>query len=446
MHANVLALVASASTALAVSQGFNYGAANSDGSFRFQDDFQREFALAKSLPGTDGFTSARLYTMIQGGSSTNEPISAIPAAIAEGTTLLLGLWGSGGDGFFSAEITALRTAIQQYGSAFTDLVVGISVGSEDLYRISPTGIAANSGYGANPDTLARYVAQLREAIRGTPLANAPVGHVDTWTAWVNGSNQAVIDAVDWVGVNAFPYFENTLSNSVQSGAELYESALSQTRNAVGGKEMWLTETGWPVSGKTENLAVPSPENAKVFWDTVGCPRFGNVNMYWYTLQDATPTVPNPSFGIVGSDGGAPLFDLSCDAPTSTSSASASTATASNTASSAASGLSSVVTSAIATGGASSAVVNPPASSGGALGPSQGGEVIVPSLTQGAGPAPTNATGPVTQTTVVVGTGGATATGPSPTTSPILVGEGAASSLSASFVGAFIALFAAAMAL
>lgn len=65
MHSSsLLALAASVSTAFAVSQGFNYGAANSDGSNRLQADFQREFALAQQLPGTSGFTSARLYTMI----------------------------------------------------------------------------------------------------------------------------------------------------------------------------------------------------------------------------------------------------------------------------------------------------------------------------------------------------------------------------------------------
>ena len=65
MYTNVLNLLACATTALAASQGFNYGAVNSDGSNRNQADFQKEFALAKSLPGTNGgFTSARLYTMI----------------------------------------------------------------------------------------------------------------------------------------------------------------------------------------------------------------------------------------------------------------------------------------------------------------------------------------------------------------------------------------------
>ncbi|KAF4637826.1 hypothetical protein G7Y89_g238 [Cudoniella acicularis] len=322
---SVLALAASVSSAAATAyQGFNYGSTNADGSFTSQAQYEAQFTTAKNLVGTSGFTSARLYTMIQGGSSTNQPTEAIPAAISAGTSLLLGLWASGGDGPFDAELTALASAISQYGSAFTDLVVGISVGSEDLYRISPTGIEANSGYGAEPATIASYIGQLRSAIANTGLAGKPVGHVDTWTAWVNGSNQAVIDAVDFVGVDAYPYFQNTMSNSIGSAQSLFESALSQTQSAVGSKDVWITETGWPVSGSSQNLGVPSLANAKTYWDEVGCPRFGNVNIYWYTLQDSDSVTPNPSFGLVGSTlSTTPLYDLSCTNITTSSSSSVS---------------------------------------------------------------------------------------------------------------------------
>ena len=104
---------------------------------------------------------------------------------------MLGLWASGGQGGIDAEITALKSAIDKWGTGFTSLVAGISVGSEDLYRISPTGIAAKSGYGADPATIASYIGQVRAAIANTPLSGASIGHVDTWTAWVNSSNQAV---------------------------------------------------------------------------------------------------------------------------------------------------------------------------------------------------------------------------------------------------------------
>jgi len=83
----------------------------------------------------------------------------------------------------NAEITALKSAISQYGDNFAKLVAGISVGSEDLYRSSPTGQAANAGIGADAATVASFISQVRDAIKGTSLGSAPVGHVDTWTAW-----------------------------------------------------------------------------------------------------------------------------------------------------------------------------------------------------------------------------------------------------------------------
>ncbi|POS83181.1 hypothetical protein EPUL_005670 [Erysiphe pulchra] len=293
----------------AISQGFNYGATKSDGyAIRVQSDFQALFHTANNLVGTSGFSSARLYTTVQGG-TTSDPTSAIPAAIAEKTTLLLGFWASAGQDVFSNEIKALKAAISMYGSSFTNLVVGLSVGSEDLYRISPIGVAAKSGYGAEPSTIAEYIKQVRSALTGTPLSSVPIGHVDTWTAWVNGSNQAVIDASDWIGMDAYPYFQDTQVNGIENGAGLFNKALSDTKNAVGAKPVWITETGWPVSGRKSGYAETGTTNAKTYWDQVGCPIFGAVNTWWFTLDDTDNGYPDPSFGIVS--GTKPLFDLSC---------------------------------------------------------------------------------------------------------------------------------------
>ena len=78
MHfTSLLALALSLGSSQAALQGFNYGSTNGDGSSRTQAQFQDLFKTAKNLVGTSGFNSARLYTMIQGG-TTNDPISAIP--------------------------------------------------------------------------------------------------------------------------------------------------------------------------------------------------------------------------------------------------------------------------------------------------------------------------------------------------------------------------------
>ena len=304
-----------------------------------------------------------LDTTIQGG-TTNTPISAIPAAIATNTRLLLGLWASAGEAAIQNEIAALTAAISQYGTAFTNLIDGISVGSEDLYRISPTGIINKSGVGADPADVANYINQVRNAIANTAASGASIGHVDTWTAWVNNSNQAVIDASDWIGMDAYPYFQNTIPNGIDIGQEVFNDALGATRGAVGGKPVWITETGWPVSGPQENQAVADIPNAETYWKAVGCQYFGNTNTWWYTLQDALPDTPSPSFGIVGSAGGTtPLFDLTCGAGTGASASSSLAPSASAQASSVASAVSQAAT-------------------GGGAAPSQGSGSPGPSALQG----------------------------------------------------------------
>ncbi|OTA04514.1 hypothetical protein A9Z42_0051190 [Trichoderma parareesei] len=309
----LLALATALSAVNAAYTGFNYGSTFTNGQPKAQTDFEAEFRTAAGLDGTDGaFTSARLYTMIQAGTA-NTPISAIPAALSTKTSLLLGLWASGGDAAFANEMAALKSTISQYcDQNLGDLVAGISVGSEDLYRITPTGIASHAGDGAQPGTLVNYIGQVRDAIKGSCLADVPVGHVDTWNAWVLDSNKPVVDAVDWLGMDTYPYYENTNENSIANAKSLYEAALTKIQNAGPGKPVWVTETGWPVNGPKSGAAVASTANAREYWLQVGCPNFGKVNVWWYTLQDAAPDAPNPSFGVIGSQlTEKPLYDLSC---------------------------------------------------------------------------------------------------------------------------------------
>lgn len=61
---NALTLAMSVSPAAAAIKGFNYGANFNDYSVKTQADFEAEFKTAQGLEGTEGFTSARLYTMI----------------------------------------------------------------------------------------------------------------------------------------------------------------------------------------------------------------------------------------------------------------------------------------------------------------------------------------------------------------------------------------------
>lgn len=308
----LVAAIASVSSAQ-VLKGFNYGATDETGACRSYSDFAGQFNTAKNLVGTSGFSSARLYTTIQCG-TTNTPISAIQAAIDTDTSILLGLWASAGDAQFGNELAALSNAINQYGSAFTDRVIGISVGSEDLYRSSPQGIANNAGIGSGASTIIDYIGRVRSTISGTALSGKPVGHVDTWTAWVLAENSGVISAVDFLGHNSFPYFESTLANSIDDAYNVFYNALGATEGVSQGKPVWVTETGWPHTGPTSNLAVANVENAQRYWSEVGCSLFGVRNTWWYTLSDANTAQTDISFGVAGSGNPpstTPVFSLTC---------------------------------------------------------------------------------------------------------------------------------------
>lgn len=312
--------------------GFNSGATLADRSAKFKADFEQEFKTAQGLKNAPGtFNAVRLYTNIQ-AYSTDDPIEAFEAAIETKTKLLLGVWASGTDNI-DKELSALKKAISKYGKDFTDLVIGMSIGSEDLYRISVTGIKNKSGVGAGPEVLLRFISDYKKAVANTGLAKVPIGHVDTWDAWTNGTNKAVIDALDWVGVDEYPYYEGGKGNDIKNSGQLFDRAFDAVKGAVGDKPIWVTETGWPSTGPDWDQAVPSVENAKYYWNEVGCRKlFNKVPTFWYNLRDSNPD-NDMKFAITKDLSTTPLFDLTCPTKFETPESTGTTGTPSATGSS-----------------------------------------------------------------------------------------------------------------
>jgi glucan endo-1,3-beta-D-glucosidase len=294
--------------------GFNSGNTLDNKKAKEQTDFEAEFKAAQALHYSPGlFNSVRLYTCVQ-AETTDTPISAFPAAIATNTTLLLGIWCSGTNDI-SPEVKALKSAISQYGQKFVDLVVGISVGSEDMYRVSESGISNKAGVGQGPDQMLTFIKSVRDAIAGTPLADKPVGHVDTWSAWANSSNSAVLQEVDFVGTDLYPYYEKDKGNDYSNMTEVYDYIYGLVNSAASNasKPIWITETGWPASGPDFGQAKASVDNAKGYWDTIGCGKlFGRTNVWWYNLRDSNPD-NQEKFAITKDLSSTPLFNLSCPA-------------------------------------------------------------------------------------------------------------------------------------
>jgi len=264
--------------------GFNVGANNEDGSCKSQQDWVNAFNKLKTLP--QHMTSVRLYA----SSDCNTLANAVPAALSTGTQILVGVW-TEDSAHYTAEKNALAAAIQAHGH---DWIIAISVGSEDLYRGD-----------TNANTLAQQIYDVRGMVRQWGVTQ-DVGHVDTWTAWVDNNNKAVIQACDFIGLDAYPYFQNA---AIGDASATFWSAVDATRNQVNavspGKWVWVTETGWPVSGPNYGAAVPSVANAQNYWHTVGCAALKSNQMLWYSYQDYNAS---PSFGVIGSNGNA-IYDI-----------------------------------------------------------------------------------------------------------------------------------------
>ncbi|KAF3766814.1 family 17 glycoside hydrolase [Cryphonectria parasitica EP155] len=317
------ALVASTSAAATNYLGFNSGSTALDGSYKVKSTWVEEFTNAANLVGAPGtFNSIRLYTNIQGG-TTNSPIEAFDAAVATNTTVLLGIWASGTDSIDN-ELTALAAGVDALGTDFTNLVIGISIGSEDLYRNSATGVANKAGVGADPSTIVGFINDYKTKFAGTPMADVPIGHVDTWDAFTNSSNSAVIDAVDWLGVDEYPYYQTGDGNTIENAPDLFQKAYDAVVGVAGDKDVWVTETGWAYSGETWDEAVASVANAKTYWDTVGCAKlFNKVPTFWYNFVEDNAS-NNETFAISDDMSTTARFNLTCPAEDTTTSSSTNT--------------------------------------------------------------------------------------------------------------------------
>ena len=131
---------------------------------------------------------------------------------------------------------------------------------EDLYRAD-----------TDPQTLANQINDVRGMLWSVGAGAVKVGHVDTWTAWVNPANTAVIYASDFIGTDGYPYFQDS---SINDAYNVFWKSVSDVGSVVAQIKpeapIWITETGWPVSGGALGAAMPSVNNARMYWESVGC--------------------------------------------------------------------------------------------------------------------------------------------------------------------------------
>jgi glucan endo-1,3-beta-D-glucosidase len=297
----------SLSHAAGIYTGFNYGAFWGEPSnVKKAADFQAGFGFAQNLTAAVLFNSARLFTCKE-QNTPDTPTGAFDAAVETKTNLLLGIWitpakkGDPLDDIIKSELSALGKGFEKHGQDLADLVIGLSVGSEDIYRSEGTNGAE---VGVFATEVIAAIKTVKDSIASSTFAKymqgKPIGHVDT-------AKYAVVDGADFYGITVYPYWNK---DPVANAKESFSGTLEEIKQRAGNTPIWIAEVGWPFQGAAQGKAEASEQNLQQFWTDVGCTIVGKYTTFWFELiKDSEAN--QPDWGMIDPTTHQPRVDLSC---------------------------------------------------------------------------------------------------------------------------------------
>lgn len=113
------------------------------------------------------------------------------------------------------------------------------------------------------------------------VPNIPVGYVDAYFEFED--HPRIADACDIILANCYPFWEGVpIEHSLVYLKEMYHRAARTGR----GKKVIVTETGWPNTGTPERNAVPSIENALMYFiNTFKWSAADDVELFYFASFD-----------------------------------------------------------------------------------------------------------------------------------------------------------------
>ncbi len=127
----------------------------------------------------------------------------------------------------------------EVAKAYPETIIKLSCGSE---------VRTRHDYKFDGE-ISRCIDALRKA-----GVSQPITTIDTWWEWCNRSRPChqtnFGTQVDWIGANVFPWWENKYSDffsctAPEKAADFHIARIEDVRRAYPGKEVMLTEFGWP---------------------------------------------------------------------------------------------------------------------------------------------------------------------------------------------------------
>ena len=155
-----------------------------------------------------------------------------------GLKTMVGAWLNNGVEENHVEIQSLIKLIQN------DLVDIAAVGNEVLYRGE-----------LNEQTIINYIKQVKKASKHTP-----VGYVDAYYEFTN--RPKLVEACDVILANCYPYWEGV---DIKIAGFYLQEMYQKTLQVAQGKQVIITETGWPSIGEQIGGAVPSKLNVMNYY-------------------------------------------------------------------------------------------------------------------------------------------------------------------------------------
>ncbi|GAB4398243.1 MAG: hypothetical protein OHK0053_16490 [Microscillaceae bacterium] len=171
--------------------------------------------------------------------SCTEGNEFIPKVAKEmGIKTLVGAWMGNEDEINQREIAGL---IELAKEGYVDIA---AVGNEVMYRKDLT-----------EDELLDFIQKVK-----TEIPHIPVGYVDAYYEFSH--RPRITEICDVILCNCYPFWESCpFENSLDYMRQMFE----QAKAAGNGKEVIITETGWPSQGEALRSAVPSHQSARDYF-------------------------------------------------------------------------------------------------------------------------------------------------------------------------------------
>jgi len=177
----------------------------------------------------------------------------------EGLKTMVGAWIGNDKAQNDDEIAALITLAKE---GLVDIAV---VGNEVLLRNELT-----------KEDILTYIHKVKEA-----LPDIPVGYTDAYYKF--HEHPELVDACDMILANCYPFWEGC---NIDEASHYLRQMHVVITSLAKGKEVMITETGWPNQGSDVSKAVPSAENAmKYFINTTNWAQKQEVPLFYFSSFD-----------------------------------------------------------------------------------------------------------------------------------------------------------------